>query len=353
MRSSNALIAGLLAQVVTAIPSDCFKEKVLDRTDRCHSSQKEDLKVCLSSILDNIKQTNLGACFEEAGCDSLDAKFEAQWVIESCYEGAELRKRADDDEDEDADTTTTGKSSEATTSAKEEETTTEETTQEETTTAEPETTTADADTTEATAEETSSVSAAATTTADVTETATDATDSTDATADSVSTGSTSVSECYTTITYTTEGWDIINTNTAGRVSRTFNSEKVAAKTQCADGLVCIDESCMVAENSLRGSGIAVAIFFATAAAVSLFTLCFLCCRDRRNDKKLRAKMEAAKIAKEAAKPTVVAGAGRAIGAGRRSPSGNDRQPLMNKPGMYPPSPGSGRPSHDPFGDQRR
>lgn len=316
MRSfvASVFLTGFLVHSVTADATPCIEDKLLGQSNRCYSGQFDKLKSCVREILDDVTQTNLDDCLEQAGCEQLDAKFEAQWIIESCFEGQELRRRQEDEENDDEEDQTTPTQ----------------------TTAETVAATSSAD---ASPQDTTAV---ATTTTAITATAAAATTSL---------------QCYTTITFTTEGFDIINTDSSGRVSRSFNSQKVGIKTRCADGLVCSGESCMEAENGLDGSGVAVAIFFGAAAAVAFGTVIFLCCRDRRNDKKLRAKAEAAKIAKEqaaASKPAASVTAGmRSVSQGRRSPSGNDRSPLMNQ-GMYPPSPGgSARPSHDPFGESGR
>lgn len=53
-------------------------------------------------------------------------------------------------------------------------------------------------------------------------------------------------------------------------------------------------------------GIIIAICFAAALVVSVFSICFLCCKERREQTRLEKAKEAAKIAKEAKAATAAA-----------------------------------------------
>ena len=359
MRSiaATVVLAGMMVHAVAAFGSSaCLKEKILEPSDRCHSSYPAQVKTCLTNQLDSLTQEALQSCFIQAGCEELDAKFEAQWVVESCPSQSELRVRPRDDEENHKEKTTTTEKATKTTATEEKggEKTTKEPSETKTTPSEP--TTEDKETTKSDPEPTSTT-VIPTTVTESTGTSTQLAQETSSTLSaggSADLGAVQSLTCFTTITFTTEGFELVTTASSGRPTRTFNSQMVAVRTRCADGMLCRGETCMEADNSLSGSGIAVAIFFATAAAVSLVTLIVLCCRDRRRDKQLRERAEAAKMAREAAKPVVAVATTRAVSAGRRSPAGSDRQPLVHQ-GMYPPSPigSQGRPSHDHFSDKRR
>ncbi|KAK0641503.1 hypothetical protein B0T16DRAFT_297696, partial [Cercophora newfieldiana] len=73
---------------------------------------------------------------------------------------------------------------------------------------------------------------------------------------------------------------------------------------CADNLICqIDNqgnpSCMIKQSKLPLEGIIIAIVFASFIAVSVISICFFCCRERRQQSRLLRAAEAAKIAQEA------------------------------------------------------
>ncbi|KAM7203856.1 hypothetical protein V8F20_003862 [Naviculisporaceae sp. PSN 640] len=73
---------------------------------------------------------------------------------------------------------------------------------------------------------------------------------------------------------------------------------------CVEGLICRSDnqgnpSCMRKQSSLGTAGTIIAIFFATAIAFAVFGVCFMCCRERREQKRLERQAEAASIAREA------------------------------------------------------
>ncbi|KAK0742136.1 hypothetical protein B0T21DRAFT_345973 [Apiosordaria backusii] len=57
-------------------------------------------------------------------------------------------------------------------------------------------------------------------------------------------------------------------------------------------------SCMYRESSLGLAGTIIAIAFAVAIVVSVFSICFLCCRERREQTRLEKAAEAQKLLKE-------------------------------------------------------
>lgn len=102
---------------------------------------------------------------------------------------------------------------------------------------------------------------------------------------------------------------------------------------CAPKLICqIDSrgnpSCMVRQSSLGLAGTIIAIFFAAAVAVSVFTVCFLCCRERKSQRRLMRAAEAAKIAQEAKTQAMLSAKRNA--ASVADDVALDRQPLMGQ-----------------------
>jgi hypothetical protein len=108
---------------------------------------------------------------------------------------------------------------------------------------------------------------------------------------------------------------------------------------CAPNLICqIDSrgnpSCMVRQSSLGLAGTIIAIFFAAAVAVSVFTVCFLCCRERKSQRRLMRAAEAAKIAQEAKTQAMLSAKRNA--ATVADDVALDRQPLMSQEQQLPP-----------------
>ncbi|KAK8115807.1 hypothetical protein PG984_012309 [Apiospora sp. TS-2023a] len=79
--------------------------------------------------------------------------------------------------------------------------------------------------------------------------------------------------------------------------------KTTTKTLvCAQGNMCMTDNsgnniCMYRKDAMTTGGAVVSIFLAVVLAVTLGTLMFLCCKDKRDAKRARAKSEAAAIAK--------------------------------------------------------
>ncbi|KAK8068913.1 adenovirus e3 region CR2 domain protein [Apiospora phragmitis] len=71
---------------------------------------------------------------------------------------------------------------------------------------------------------------------------------------------------------------------------------------CAQGNMCMTDNsgnniCMYRKDGMTTSGAVVGIFLAVVLAVTVASLFFLCCKDKRDQKRARAKSEAAAIAK--------------------------------------------------------
>jgi len=103
---------------------------------------------------------------------------------------------------------------------------------------------------------------------------------------------------------------------------------------CAENLICqVDgqgnPSCMVKQSRMPLEGIIIAIVFASAIAISVISICFFCCRERRQQNRLIRAAEAAKIAQEA-KTQAMVDAKKSASHGGVSGSA-DRQPLMSQP----------------------
>ncbi|KAK8121203.1 hypothetical protein PG999_005323 [Apiospora kogelbergensis] len=80
-------------------------------------------------------------------------------------------------------------------------------------------------------------------------------------------------------------------------------QKTMSKTMvCAQGNLCMTDNsgnniCMYRKDGMTTSGAVVGIFLAVVMAVTVAGLLFLCCKDKRDQKRARAKSEAAAIAK--------------------------------------------------------
>ncbi|KAK3988205.1 hypothetical protein QBC44DRAFT_104747 [Cladorrhinum sp. PSN332] len=109
---------------------------------------------------------------------------------------------------------------------------------------------------------------------------------------------------------------------------------------CRKDLICrIDNqgnpSCMVRNSAMGIAGIIIAIGFACALVVSVFGICFFCCKERKEQTRLEKAAEAAKIAKEAKAATAAAKRpGRNVtgGVGESGVQASQGQPLMYEGG---------------------
>ncbi|KAF6799518.1 hypothetical protein CSOJ01_12446 [Colletotrichum sojae] len=259
-QSAPALLA-LLATAASALSParlHCLRSRNADLARQSACGMAGSVAHCLDMIPDDFTQADMEACWVNAGCELAEAVVEAQWALDRCDEygnlAAELRARFH-----------------------------------------------------------APVQARATTTADeTTAAATTATAaSTAATATAAATG-TSLT-CSTTTTTSTTVCPVASTGaSSGKTLKSGCYPTVVSFETCAAGMLCKDDpegvpSCLVMDNTLGGGGIAVAIFFAVAITGAIGTITFLCCRERKEKKRIAAKAEAAAIAREAnmkKRPTV-------------------------------------------------
>ncbi|KAK4191927.1 hypothetical protein QBC35DRAFT_447720 [Podospora australis] len=107
---------------------------------------------------------------------------------------------------------------------------------------------------------------------------------------------------------------------------------------CREGLICRSDnqgnpSCMYKHSKLDIGGIIIAIFFAVAVVISVFTICFMCCRERQAQTRLEKAAEAAKIAKESAVAAKRPGRN-VVGNHGVSETIQQREPLMDAASGY-------------------
>lgn len=128
---------------------------------------------------------------------------------------------------------------------------------------------------------------------------------------------------------------------AGKKLSCFPTVMVTPK--CRDGVICKSDaqgnpSCMYKHSTLGLDGIIISAVFAGAIAVSIIAICFMCCRERSEHRRIERAAEAARIAKEAKTQATVAGkrAGQSVTGGVSGPA-VEGQPLMSQ--GAPPSPG--------------
>ncbi|KAI1774960.1 hypothetical protein F4818DRAFT_57012 [Hypoxylon cercidicola] len=108
-------------------------------------------------------------------------------------------------------------------------------------------------------------------------------------------------QCSTETTIPTSSCPVQSTGTAsGRTITCFPS--TATTSVCAAANICMKDSqgidtCMLRSDKLDTGEIIVTIILAVCFATGFATLVFLCCRDKRAVRKMRARAEAAAIAK--------------------------------------------------------
>ncbi|POR33672.1 Uncharacterized protein TPAR_06134, partial [Tolypocladium paradoxum] len=138
-------------------------------------------------------------------------------------------------------------------------------------------------------------------------------------------------DCFTTSTVDTSSCPLQTSNGHVKTLTCFPTQ--VAASDCAPGLMCTidanhEDICMKMQNGLDTGGIIVAIVFAVLVALGLGSLTFLCCRDRRQQKRLAAKAEAVALARAQTK---------------RQKAQEARAPLMRP---QEGAPGSPNPFHD-------
>ncbi|TEA07947.1 hypothetical protein C8034_v000526 [Colletotrichum sidae] len=315
MRSyqSAPALAALLATAVSALSParlHCLRNKNVELSRLSGCGMAGSVAHCLWMIPDDFTLADLETCYINAGCDFTEAIVEAQWVLNKCDESGELAEEL----------RLRHVVARATTTDSE-------------TTATDEATTATGATTAATA--TAATTAAST-----------GTGTTGTTGTATGTGSSTTKICSTTTTKSTSACPVYSTGASSgkTISSGCYSTTVAFET-CAAGMLCQDDqsgnpSCILIDNTLGGAGIAISLFFAIAITGAIATITFLCCRERKEKKRIMAKAEAAAIAKAAViqkRPTVEV-----------HPAEPANQPLMGNDNH-----GQAYNSQDPFNDQSR
>ncbi|CAK7263563.1 hypothetical protein SEPCBS119000_000554 [Sporothrix epigloea] len=160
-------------------------------------------------------------------------------------------------------------------------------------------------------------------------------------ADSTYTGGTTTPlVCLTPTTIPTTFCPVQTTGpNAGKTTLSCYST-IAVIPTCAAGLLCDVDSttgqttCMQ-KQSPDAAGIVIAIVFAVGIVLAVSTMCFFCCRERRQDARLAKAAEAAAIARQAAIDSKRPSAGVRNITGGRSPSRADVQPLMASHSLPP------------------
>lgn len=142
-------------------------------------------------------------------------------------------------------------------------------------------------------------------------------------------------ECFTTSTVQSKTCPVSTNDGKPTTQECFSTD--VAKSECAPGLYCTTDPkgadiCMELDDDLGIDGIIIAIVFAVAIAVGIGYLTFMCCRDKREQKRLAAKAEATALARAATK---------------KKRAQEVRTPLMRQ------GSGQGQPGGDPFADGSR
>ncbi|KAH9904103.1 hypothetical protein F4778DRAFT_81930 [Xylariomycetidae sp. FL2044] len=227
----------------TAERSQCLRDGAEKLAEAAACGDKGSLKNCFQNVPEFINARDLESCFRNAGCTSAESGIEAKYMIKKCDDGqstAELRRRIPDPMP-------------APTPAPEDATTT------------------DATTTDA------------------------------ATADATTTAASIITDCSSEKSTDIETCPVQSTGTAsGQTLPCFTT--TIPTSVCRDGLLCMKDSkgldtCMQRVDSLDTGATIVTIILALAAASTVGTIVFLCCRDKQRDKRTRARAEAAAIAK--------------------------------------------------------
>ena len=123
--------------------------------------------------------------------------------------------------------------------------------------------------------------------------------------------------------------------TEGKKTRTGECHPSQAdESSCSPGLFCTHDAsgkdvCMDLHDSLDTGGVIVSIVFAVAIVIGIGALTFMCCKERREHKRMAAKAEATALARAQTK---------------KQRSADARAPLMRQ---------QDGPGADPFHDQQQ
>ncbi|KAK7751717.1 hypothetical protein SLS62_006378 [Diatrype stigma] len=261
----------------TAARAVCVQQRSEELAQVAACGDKGSLQHCFKYSPGYVSWSLLEQCFEKAGCTREEAVIEASFVVKQCDEGAsgaELRRRGLQPQ-------LAARTTIPLVTARAEVTTTD-----------------------------------ATTTATISLT------------------------CSTDSVYTTTTCPVQSTGTAS--GSTLDCYDTPMTTSvCASNMVCVADEvnvCMERINTISGAGTwFCVILLATVFTFGVSLLFFLCCRDRRYQKKLRAQKEALDIAKTAAAAETSTGAAAASAL-------RPQRPLRSV------SPSPSRGGGDPFGD---
>ncbi|KAI9158893.1 hypothetical protein HJFPF1_06895 [Paramyrothecium foliicola] len=155
----------------------------------------------------------------------------------------------------------------------------------------------------------------------------------------------SSTDCFVTSTVDTTSCDL---QTSKGIIHTLScSDAKAVLSECAPGLTCTmdrqgNDVCMELQDALDTAGIIITVIFGSALLLGIGSLTFLCCKDRKLQKRLAAKAEATALARAATKKQR-ANEVRTPLIRQQDPSGAATSPVVTGP------PGG----NDPFGDQNR
>ncbi|KAL7628039.1 hypothetical protein AAE478_002235 [Parahypoxylon ruwenzoriense] len=282
------LLPGSLGTAAAGDRSACVQAGAVELSKAAACGDKGSLEHCFKNVPLNVEPRDLETCFRNAGCTAAEAAIEASFIIRGCDTAkspVELRRRA------------------------------------------PEPLPAP---TPAPAPQ----------------------DTATATAANNNNGFTPSIQCSTQTLVQTSSCPIQSTGTeSGRTLPCFQTE--VATQVCAAENICMKDNfgidtCMRRKDTLDTSAIIVTIFLAICFASSFATLIFLCCREKRNERKLRARKEAAAIAKasaaDAANASVAAAAAAAAAAAGPAPS--HVPPRLPSPGVGGPAGGVSNPFAD-------
>ncbi|PQE21078.1 hypothetical protein CJF32_00005571 [Rutstroemia sp. NJR-2017a WRK4] len=275
-----------------AIGDGCVQGNFKDLVIRNSCGDDLSIAKCLTSDVDLRSLDQIEQCFIAGGCDAIDSTISAVWFSYECnaYEapmeevmGDDLRKRATESS-ESASTTETSTTKASTSTAK--------TTSAETTTSASSTSASTASSTSASTSSasasTSSTSATVASTSASTTTSASSTSATTTSSGSSSTGTSLV--CSTTTLISTS---VCSYGTGKSTGVTIGcTPTTSPSSTCADGMLCVTQSgesaCLVKQDSLTTSGLAVTLVFAVGITAFIIGLLVVNYQDRAATKKRQA-----------------------------------------------------------------
>ncbi|KAI2463263.1 hypothetical protein F4781DRAFT_426517 [Annulohypoxylon bovei var. microspora] len=260
-KSSTAALPATLLPLLLLLPGSSLGATVADRSACIHSGAAElsvaaacgdkgSLEYCFQRVPEYVEIGDLESCFQNAGCTNAEAGIEAAFLLHNCDNKqsiAELRRRSPE--------------------------------------------ALPADTSTATSTGTSTATSTGTTTA------------------------TSSLQCSTETTTSTSSCPVQSTGTASGSTLSCFETTVTTSVCAATNICQTDKSgndiCMVRDDHLDTAELIVTIFLGVCFAIGFATLIFFACRDKRAERKARARKQAADIAKtNAANATSVSAAPR-------------------------------------------